>query len=404
MTMKNRDRISDIHSSDLFGILIESGCAGALSHALQSVEGASKTVYMAETPYSKEYQHLIYRNENLRSIGKETAELFANPWIRKCLLKVHKGINFIYTSTFQIAEYGSNKSTHGWIVYVDLRTMRRKTFHVSMKTWEREDVLGEIESIGLDILEGKIPKYTDIMEESNLIATNVGTFRFEDRVDMTASLLQELEHRVEFEETSYICVSASGRTVRIEDIIRDKEKILIYKGSFNPPHNVHLKFAQLAEKLYGIRPIFSISMDTFGKGHVNGADVLSRVKIINSLGYDVIIVKDAFFSTMYRHVSEKVSAPIVFLLGSDTFNRLITSSHTKVEHFAESFPNVKFMVLIRPENPLLPESADFISYMQIIDDEGSESSTHIRKLIEENNMEEVRKLVPENVYKIIKEK
>lgn len=401
--MKNKDRISSIHASDAFGILIESGCAGALSHALQSVEGASKTVYMSETPYSKEYQHLVYGNEKFRSIGKETAEMFANTWIRECLLKVHNGINFIYTSTFQIAEYESRKSTHGWIAYIDLKNMKRKVFHVSMKTWEREEVLEEIVNIGLDVLEGKIPKYTDIMEECIIVPSNVGTFRFEEKQDMTSSLLQELEHRIEFEETSYICRSANGNTVRIEDLLRDREKILIYKGSFNPPHNVHLQFAQLAEMLYGVKPIFSISMDTFQKGHVDGDEVMRRVNVINKLGYDVIIVKDAFFSTMYRHVMEKVLTPIVFLLGSDTFNRLITSSHTK--HFAESFPNAKFMVLVRPGSPLIQEADDFINYMQIIDEESSEiSSTQIRKLLDDNNMEEVRKLVPEAVYKAIKEK
>jgi nicotinic acid mononucleotide adenylyltransferase len=402
MEEKTSNRILSIHNSDLFGIFVESGCAGIFAGALQSVEGASKTVYMAESPYSKEYQHLVYKNGDVRSIGKESAILFANKWIREWSLGDHKGINFIYTSSFQIAAVGSGKSTHGWIAHVDLKTMKRRIFHVSLPTWSREETLGVITNIGLDILEdnNRYP-YVDIMEESTLVASRVGTFTFDNKEDQTIKLLKDIVDRNET-ETPYICLS-KRKAVRAESIMRGLDNIVVYKGSFNPAHNVHVSFAKMVEGIFKVKPILSISMDTFGKNVIFADEVLERAYSLNDLGFDVIILKDALFSSLHRLLHKKFeSVPKIFMAGSDTFNRLITSTHTTLDEFEKAFANTKFVVLDRPGSPLVPEADPFKKHMLILDGLTDLSSTMIRGLIENNEMEEVSKLVPEIIYKNIK--
>lgn len=407
METNNLNSISRIHEDGgLYGILIESGCAGIVNHRLQMVAGASKTVYMAESPYSKEYQHETYRNLDVRSIGKETAVIFAKKWIREYLTDMHKGVTFIYTSTFQIGDENNSIATHGWITFTDLTTMTMRVFHISLHEPQvREGYINVIGELGCSIIgsRGGVPRYTDYVEDFKINKSGFGTYALEKQPCASHLLLEALD---QYRMEKYpICISGE-KMVRPEDLFRDKPYIIAYKGSFNPVHNSHLEYAQLVEKMYGVKPTFSLSLDVFEKGHLDAKEIIKRAKNINKLGYDVVIMKSGYFGDFVSGM-RKFNKPIVFPVGVDTFNRIITSTHTTPEHFQASFGdnNTKFVVLEREGYTLAPDHTNFkehIDHIVAIENKGL-SSTHIRQLKSENKLEEIKALVPEQVYNQIKD-
>lgn len=405
--LPNGRNIKSIHEDGgLYGILIESGCAGIVNHQLQMEAGASKTVYMAESPYSKEYQHETYRNYDMRSIGKETAMTFAKKWIREFLTDMHKGVTFIYTSTFQVGEQ-NNISTHGWITFTDLKTMTMRVYHVSIHdSRTRAEYINAIGNIGMYIIgmRGELPRNIDYLEEFKINKSGFGTYSLDKRPDLTHHILESIDA---WSEAYYpICLS-NQKVVRPEDLFRDKSHIIAYKGSFNPVHNSHIEYAKLVEKMYGVKPVFSLSLDIFDKGHLDAKEIIKRAMSINKLGYDVIIMKSGFFESFVYGIRQKFDAPLVFPVGVDTFNRILNSTHKKASDFQLSFGtnNTKFVVMEREGYTLEPAAEDvkqYIEHVISVEDKGL-SSTHIRKLKSENRLDEIKPLVPEHVFNQIKD-
>jgi len=408
--INNHHSPSMIHEDGgLFGILIESGCAGIVNHKLQMVSGASKTVYMSETPYSKEYQHEAYRNHSVRSIGKETSILFSNKWVHEYLTDMHKGITFIYTSTFQVGE-ANNISTHGWITFTDLVKMVRRVYHVSIheKNFSRQNYINRIGEIGIHIIgsRGDVPMNVDIVEDYKLNKGFFGTYAIEKQPDISHLLLDAL---TKFEQHWFPICMSGGKMVRTEDIFRGKKYMIPYKGSFNPPHKAHIGYAEKITETYGEKPVFSLSLDVIEKGQVDSVEIMRRAQIINKLGYDVIIVSSGFFANFVYGMRNKFDMPIVFPVGHDTFNRIMSSTHTSVKDFDVTFGmnNAKFVVLHRFGVDLDPKHKEFDKFIdKSITVEFDElSSTQIRKLHSEKKFDELKELVPEEVYnQLIKER
>lgn len=405
------NKVKHIHNLDLYGIFIEAGCASVVSSALQLVAGASKTVYMSEAPYSKEYQHLVY-GKTERSISSEATVSFINTWLTEIEKGLHKGVNFIYASSFQVGE-NNDISTHGWITVCDIRKKKARSYHISFQdAVTRYQYIYEIGKIGMEIIiDGvdSIPKncFIDIVEDRSIVdGAGVGYAhlnKWPDDKDTSQELLVSIDGA---QRHPHICLS-KRKQVRLENLYRESPVIIAYKGTFNPVHNTHVALAEKAREMYKSNPVFVLSMDIYEKGHVDPEVLIKRAYHINDLGYDVIIVRSGYFSSFTDIVRAKFKdKKIVFPLGIDTFNRLLDSTHKTLEDFQKDFTNSKFLMLHRNGYELHKDAQTFVDYYDLLSDSDPAdiSSTEIRKLKEENKLDELKKLVPEKVFNQIKTK
>ncbi len=397
-------KIQKIHESELYGCFIETGCGMPVASKLFAFEGAHNTVYMAESPYSVEYQKEQYGDSKSRSVSYETVKNIVDHWKTECSFVLYKenivpklqaggrAINLIYATSFQI---GEDKVSHGWIGVA----YKEKTFyyHITLDPKPRTELINEIGKIGIRILESIL--------KNNFLPSNckIDIARDSKGNDIPLSSVFDMMQKDEYE--TFLTIQ-NGRMSRLEDVFRGEDSILLYKGSFNPVHNFHQTIAALAEEQYQSKVVFMINMNTYQKGVVPSIELENRIKNITELGYSVIISKDGFFNKNMEYIRSRFpTKKVVFVLGSDTLMRILESSYqfisgnTIVPKFKKDFANAKFFSIERIGSDLshpLPVE-DHIDRIAV--DPSPISSTQIRKLKEEKKYDDIKELMPEKIFK-----
>jgi nicotinic acid mononucleotide adenylyltransferase len=440
-------KIKAIHLTDAFGIIIEAGCGSPVANGLMSVEGSSNTVYFSECPYSRDIQDEKYGKIEARAVSRENVSRFISQTVVEHVSKNEK-INFIYASSFQLGEIKNSVSgsTHGWIG-VWTKNLGTRYFHVSVHdSMTRVGYMDRIAGIGTDILyhclvDSPVPLNPE--NRKGLVAKaaipsncciDMALNMDRNQVDLSEVFLT-LRNET---EDNFICVR-DGKLVRMEDLFRDQETILLYKGSFNPVHAAHVHNAEVAKAKYGVAPVFVISSSVYQKGWIEPADIKQRVETLNMLGYSVIVTKDGYFNENTKYIRKKFPQPIVYVVGSDTMNRILSSSYEiltscytgivfdgedkvsrdlspyseslrsdQIKAFRTDFVNVKFFVINRPGSELHADAKHIADYYTLVEEHPEYfhiSSTKIRELLASDDTESIKKLIPEKIFeKYIKTK
>lgn len=361
-------KITAIHNSPLFGEFIEIGCGQPLAQLLFSVSGASKTVYLSESPYSKVYYHNKYGSVD-RAISKEATERIISAYVP------NEYTNFTFASSFQVGTY-NDISTHGWISINDRNVT--KSYHISIhESLSRTEYIDIIAKVSLDIV------YSHLTSEKldSTYIDDYGTNTLDIFCNHTTS--------------DNILVFNNG-VKRLEDVFRDKKNIIIYKGSFNPPQIAHQTIIEETMKKYPNSGVaFMINVNTYDKGEVDCKELEKRIKYINALGYAVLIQKDGYFSSAANLIRKKFKQPIVFPVGWDTLVRLLDT------YDDSQFANCELLYMKRNINTTSNlatlaskmSSAKNVKFIELDIDPIDISSTQIRQWIEDKNYEKIKEYV-----------
>lgn len=349
--MKMTEKILGVHDSQLFGIVCETGCGQPLANLLFSQPGASKTIYFTESPYSKHYQDEIFGKDDHRSVSYEKV---------KKMLNYYEGVhrnsecNFIYVSSFQVGDENNKITTHGWI---GLNRFNTTTYyHISIyEPMSRQNYVNKIGEIALDLLCGLPTSYVDIVQEGNI-----------DEL---------LWHHVGSKcDENFLYVTPQGPK-RFEDILRESKKLYLYRGSFNPPHVAHQEVYDVTFKKFKQRPIFCISIKTYGKDPMTVVELKKRIEMLLILGFDVLVTKNPLFKEMLSHLRLKYKDDIALLMGSDTFDRYLETTPIDL--------GVEYVVFQRTGMNLKSEPESYKHFERVVFlPQGHEiSSTLIRELL-----------------------
>jgi nicotinic acid mononucleotide adenylyltransferase len=403
--MKQNELITLINESNIYGTFVEIGAGQPVSAAIFGVSGASNTIYRAESPYGKDYQEERYGTKGIRSVSKEFCEQ-----VLVCLRSEIKPKHTTqYVSSFQIADK-PGMITHGWIAVDYLNTVYY--YHITLPDsyMDRERTISIIGSIGLRILYHKndVPALITHLKKESANYSVIDIIEGK-QVDVCKEAAIQL---CDMGLANHITFGADGKLMRLEDLLR-KGDLIIMKGSFNPVHNHHIEIMEAAQRKYPkATPCFCISMDTYEKDHiVNTLNLLGRIKMLNKLGYPVIIMRKGLFSqcTFTLRNSRHFNDKIIYPLGTDTLNRLIASSYEnfskmKGEHnlsvgaFNTHFENVEFPYMGRPGTLLTELSTKVAHFIKLGDEISPESSTTVRELYAKGDHNEIKKMIPKEIH------
>ena len=377
-----KDKIQRLHDSDMYGVFVEMGCGTAVTSALYSVAGASKTVYFAESPYSKDRQEELFGKAS-RAVSIERVNGVLETYWEKYSDKV----NCVYAATFQIDDGDGSKSTHGWI---GVRNKQGKKFyHITVpEIFSRDMIFGRIAEQGISVLSGQIPDNVDIINDG----------------DQDADINDVINN---FSDLNTVCFS-NGKLVRPEDVIRNKKHVVLYKGSFNPMHVGHMSLIKRAQDRFGEDVILGLSAHPFGKNDMDSISIAQRAKHLNALGFDVAVFRSGYFNENDVVLRRITKAPISYVVGSDTMDRILKSSfdvlgptlernrRRNLRDMYETFgKDSSFFVIHRAGDAAEYQNIDFTEFPVVETCSKGQveliSSTEIRNAIEKNDWEFVSK-------------
>lgn len=368
-------QIQRIHESDMFGIFIEMGLGNPVSSKLCEVSGASNTIFCAENPYNDKYSRKLFGIEG-RIVSLEAVHKIMNSDHVTNLWFKDSKINTVFVSSFQIGNR-NDKSTHGYvgIKYKD----EVKYYHISNHaSLNRGNYIHYIADTCLDLLDisRKDAEYFDIdgAWDSNLNPLLSDTLEFigKDKGE-TFTYIQD------------------GKILRLEDLLRSSnDGLIVYKGSFNPITNAHLKLMSESSKQFpNYKTCFSISLNTFGKGVSDYKNIIERIRIINKLGYGVLIYNGPKFDEIHLDLMLKYNKEIVYVMGSDTLARYL---HSPCNPYLK---NRKFIVFHRKGYEIKEENLGIVTYLESNE---PDSSTQVREAIKTNSLYSVKEMIPADIY------
>ena len=378
--------VQKIHDSDIFGTIVELGAGNPLSYQLFEVSGASATIYEALSPYNKQAQLDTFFGEYSeikipRSVSEDFVDMVVtNRRMNLCDKdNLPDNHNMFFISSFQIGEDICN---HGWIAYEYKDTYR--LYHLTLPNGTRANVIREIGKVGLQILlnknKNKAIPYCDI-----LIDSSMGIIHEHHQMPVQSlANLNSLEPTCHFSiEDQILTFNRDGSMCRLETILREGSQVIhptipIYKGSFNPPHKVHLDIAKSVSGRLHHQTIFMISLDTYSKANVDPTDIYKRIKILNRLGHHVIVNRDGKYNNAIDLVQERTDRELVWVAGGDTINRLADMTDPNIE---QPVLTADFIAFKRPTvemNDNLPFGNVII---QDVVNETNINSTEIRSML-----------------------
>lgn len=384
--------------------ILETGAGVGIANEMFNYEGASKFIYSTESYYSKHgFDNKFGANsarsvsaEHLQSIlnSDEVIEDFDNEFY-----------NCLIATTFQI---GKDISNHGWLmIHTDSKT---KYYHISLTDFfDRGRMIYKLAEICINLIHNQLIGENieidhefngiDIVLDENLKPCKEETLKFLDKSSEDTAILFRVD----------------GVLDRIESIIRDTDNLILYKGSFNPVTNSHLEMVQKAEEQYdNYKTAFCISLNIFEKGEQEIENLLKRINYINALGYPVIVNKKGFFKDLNRVIRKKYNKNLIYVAGCDTMNRLVLDF---INHPTDKFSltifendflykkhkNIEFLIFNRDQTDWHPYVEKIPNIKYIKHEKTEISSTQVRKLMEERNYTEIKKLIPYVVFEQYKE-
>lgn len=371
-------QIQKIHASDMFGIFIEMGLGNPVSSKLCEVPGASNTVFCAENPYNGDYSKKLFGIEG-RIVSLEAVRTIMNSAKIHYLQKEDPKINTVFVSSFQIGN-DNDKSTHG---YIGLKYKGKvEYYHMSIHCpLNRALYINSIQETCLSLLEvfGRGVNNSDIdgVWDSNLNPLMEDTFEYISR-----------------DKGDVLTYIQDGKILRLEDLIRSaKDGLIVYKGSFNPITNAHLNLmSESSKKFPNYKTVFSISLNTFGKSISDWSNVVERIRLINKLGYGVLICRDPMFDFIHESLTLKYDKEIVYTMGEDTASRYLAGTPNLW------MKNRSFIVFDRGNKSCGDSTQWGKSNVYPISSSLSDSSTQVREAIRNNNLESVREMIPTEIF------
>jgi len=312
----NKRMVTEINNSPIKASFMEIGAGIEVASSILSQPNASQTVLTAESIYSKEAQK-EYIKSTSRSVGIDFVDK-ALSVLEESTKNLNKNTNFI--SSFQLPNKKGH-TNHGWIGLKYKGVL--KFYHTTLPQYSptRESLIKDYGTTGLKILWSRnaMPllkeHYVDAVYDESGNGLLKETVQAIHSSFNSGIVLKKLSYGIEIE--------------RVESILRDKKKVILFKGSFNPIHKGHRVIMKSAcdkfkDTLYSKAYVMSYS--NRDKDTITPDEMTHRIYTLldgSPIGTNVLLFKKPSFHDLIEFIGDRAPKDsLVFPMGVDTLKRI----------------------------------------------------------------------------------
>ncbi len=189
---------------------------------------------------------------------------------------------------------------------------------------------------------------------------------------------------------------------------KQKKKIAVFGGSFDPVHKAHIKMAKLAIDVFNLEKVIFVAAYTPPHKTRQFADIYDRIAMLKIAVSGMQKAEISFYEAEKQDVVYSYQTldyfqglypenEILMIIGSDSLLDLPTWK--KIDYLVSKY---RFIIAKRPDVEIKPDTKyiERCLFMDTVMDDVS--STGIRKLLQKND-KKAADYLDENVYSYIKE-
>lgn len=329
-----RKQIAQIHASPWRGVLEESGTGSWGQMLLQTVSGASQTLTSAHTHYGRQAQTVRYGPQE-RALARETVEHWAR--LNLAAPKTDASQSFSLALSGAVATSVPSPSglvgdQHVWLALA-LGDGRGWTLHLRLLQSER---LAQQASLGLLVVQLLALLVQDEVLNLSALPTDLQeAFEIDVWRDWRLTAAQQLESAVALLQSGWtpLLLFEPQQGVlqprRYLEVLRGR-RLLLHKGSFNPPTRAHLtmvdKVLERADADY--LPVLEISLQNADKGAAGHENLLHRLAMLGHQPWSVALTRTpALYQTRELFSERAQTQQVDFVCGEDLYRRVFLDKY-----------------------------------------------------------------------------
>lgn len=304
-------------------VIIELWANTKVATTLKQIWWASNMEFLSTSLYDKDTQ--VWNDAWYSSVSQE----FIAAWLNH-FQSLYPNQN-IFINSFQTKESNYEAVTHWWIWMI--HNNEKSLYHITIPDHLDRIAYQEIiANIWLQLI-------TQCLDPKFHVTTPYIDHVYDSEQQNIMKTIDLMQH------DSVVCITQEWKLCRIEDLTRTRkwyQPIIIYKWSFNPPHNGHLHIMESMQKKYpNHRAFFCISVNNFDKWDILSDEIQQRIVMINTLWYPVLLFWSALFKDNLDRLRLKNDKEIIFPVWSDTVERIFKTYNDK-NQMINDFERVRF--------------------------------------------------------------
>ena len=306
-------------NNTVYGTLAEIGAGQEVARWFFRVGGASGSIAKTISAYDMQFSDAIYGSAQ-RYVSRERLTTMLNHEFSLLLerLDTQRGEStqfFAFANTVAAKSFRRATDAHGWLGIRFQHEPRSEAseaiIHVRLldsENVQQQDALGVV---GVNLIYGATMLYDRPDDLVRSLLDGLSDTRLEvDMIKLTGPAFKGLDNRlmalklVEFGLTHAAMFTANGEVVQPAEVLY-KRPVLVERGSFRPPSNLHLDMLNCGQAHFlqesqndGEDPVVLFEMNMkqlVGSLGVDSKDFLDRADILATLGHPVLI------SNYYRY-------------------------------------------------------------------------------------------------------
>lgn len=324
----------EMNASPWKGIISEVGVGLGFTPDFVNHPGASKTILEVRSPYDGFYKcKSVVRAVSLENAQATAYDNFRHATERMCQ---HDGSQYFGLSI--TGAHYEDRASHAWISFIT--SGMRAYMHVYFNESDRYHAAIRLSEIVQWFLRGVCLKDESWQE----LITEKDNIYYDMHVDVLyAPGVSDVERLLLLNGDNPL-VYDNGKFQRTVDYLRSSDRI--YAGSFNPPHNGHCKAA-------GDNVLLELSKRSCYKNDVSIEDLIHRIRMINLLGFPVMITDLPLFVSKHKVFSELHSKEYVYRIGADAWNAFVAHhQYPNNTWLSERLKNARFEIVNRPNSDI----------------------------------------------------